>query len=455
MALYKHKIQNTLFSSKNIFCLILMMAIGFSYSGLAQSSEQIAITTYYPSPYGIYQQLKLAPSASCPGGDCVNCSDKGLMFYNANTNQISYCDGALWQQFGGGGGSSPWLFTDNVAPQPDYLYTLYSNSLCPNERVGIETQTPQAEFTLESDGGIMAKGTFNDGPNITTVGTNNDASRLIWWPRKAAFRSAYCWGTLCDAGSIGNYSIGFGDALASGANSIGISQSVATASHSISIGWATYATSDYAMAIGNWAGEVARASGAYSLALGYDVEAINPYSMVIGVGSEAAPTGSSFTNFTNDSLIVGFNISSTSGGPVPLLVRGNGTTGNVAIRTTSAAQYGTNALFVNGLAAGTQAWVTVSDERLKKDIKPIPNALDKVMKLRGVNFQWKDPDTYSPGVKMGIIAQEAKDIIPEVVHKNSESYSTEYGPITALLIEAVKEQEKELDSLEEELNIKK
>ena len=78
-----------------------------------------------------------------------------------------------------------------------------------------------------------------------------------------------------------------------------------------------------------------------------------------------------------------------------------------------------------------------SDERLKENIKTIPNALETVKKLRGVTFDRKD----FAGKGIGVIAQEVEQILPEVV-VDGEYKSVSYGNIVGLLIEAIKELEK-------------
>ena len=98
--------------------------------------------------------------------------------------------------------------------------------------------------------------------------------------------------------------------------------------------------------------------------------------------------------------------------------------------------------FVNGQAGGYSDWGNFSDVRLKENIQTIPAALAKVQELRGVNFEWKDKEAGGEGVKMGFIAQEAVDVVPEVVNSDSEKFSMQYAPITALLVEAMKEQQK-------------
>ena len=78
-----------------------------------------------------------------------------------------------------------------------------------------------------------------------------------------------------------------------------------------------------------------------------------------------------------------------------------------------------------------------SDERLKENIKTIPNALETVKKLRGVSFDRKD----LTGKGIGVIAQEIEKVLPEVVVEG-EYKSVSYGNIVGLLIEAIKELEK-------------
>lgn len=114
-----------------------------------------------------------------------------------------------------------------------------------------------------------------------------------------------------------------------------------------------------------------------------------------------------------------------------VVINGNGTHGNQNYE-----------FFVNGDAGGTQSWNNLSDERLKKNISTIANALEKVKNLRGVNYEWKDSEKYSKDLQMGFIAQEANEVIPEVVDDSGEYYSMQYAPITALLVEAIKELEK-------------
>jgi len=89
-----------------------------------------------------------------------------------------------------------------------------------------------------------------------------------------------------------------------------------------------------------------------------------------------------------------------------------------------------------------------SDARVKGDIKTIPNALEKVNNLRGVTFVRTDEGS-SDKRMMGVIAQEVKDIIPEVVTKKESDghYAVSYGNMVGVLIEAVKELTAEVEEL--------
>ncbi len=106
-----------------------------------------------------------------------------------------------------------------------------------------------------------------------------------------------------------------------------------------------------------------------------------------------------------------------------------------------------------------------SDIRLKKNIKPLTNGLDKIMKLRPVTFDWDGevvPELHKKYPHMvGLIAQEVEEVVPEVVYKtlvNSVKDGKEKGRIykrvlyenlVAHLIDGMKEQQKQIDELKQ------
>jgi len=106
----------------------------------------------------------------------------------------------------------------------------------------------------------------------------------------------------------------------------------------------------------------------------------------------------------------------------------------------------TQALHVNGQILATDDITAFSDERLKENVVTIPNALEKVSQLRGVEFTRKDGGKKG----IGVIAQEIEEVIPEVVVTNTdedETKSVAYGNIVGLLIEAIKDLQQEVEEL--------
>ena len=109
----------------------------------------------------------------------------------------------------------------------------------------------------------------------------------------------------------------------------------------------------------------------------------------------------------------------------------------------------------NGMGAyttwGSTSWSFYSDARLKKDITDISDeiALEKVISLRPVNFKWKSDEDRSP-CRMGLIAQEAREVIPEIVSERSDGYQgIAYGDLVPLLISSVKQLKRDNDELRE------
>lgn len=109
--------------------------------------------------------------------------------------------------------------------------------------------------------------------------------------------------------------------------------------------------------------------------------------------------------------------------------------------------------FSGTVSAGTVSAAdlnSTSDRSLKENIEPIDDALSKVLALQGVSFDWKDSGEKS----IGLIAQDVEKVIPEVVSDDGEIKRISYGNLVGLLIEAVKDQQKEIESLKQIINNK-
>ena len=117
-------------------------------------------------------------------------------------------------------------------------------------------------------------------------------------------------------------------------------------------------------------------------------------------------------------------------------------TGNLAPKS------GTNLTFNSSTGALTATdFNSASDENLKENIRTIEDPLTKVSEIRGVNFDWKETQKSS----MGVIAQEVEKVLPELV-TDSGTKTVNYNGLIGLLIEVVKEQQTQINSLNERLS---
>src|SRR6185503_12445858 len=107
-------------------------------------------------------------------------------------------------------------------------YVFLSDTADPNLKVGIGTQTPGFRLTLEGDGGMLARGTFGSGVQLSSITTYEGlGTRFLWYPRKGAVRGGTVDTYIGSPGdqwndaNIGNYSVAFGrNTLAKGEASV-------------------------------------------------------------------------------------------------------------------------------------------------------------------------------------------------------------------------------------------
>lgn len=100
--------------------------------------------------------------------------------------------------------------------------------------------------------------------------------------------------------------------------------------------------------------------------------------------------------------------------------------------------------------AGGAIWSSfngrVSDINLKKNLSPINNALKKILSLRGVSFEWKD-ENMGRKREIGVIAQDVEKVFPELVSTITDRKLVSYDGLISALIEAIKEQQTQIDAL--------
>jgi hypothetical protein len=130
------------------------------------------------------------------------------------------------------------------------------------------------------------------------------------------------------------------------------------------------------------------------------------------------------------------------------------TTGNVGIGTEASSNKleVDGSLQISGAARrpGGGSWTDSSDLRLKKEVAPLTEALGKLLQLRGVRFEWKEPEKMGnlTGPQMGLIAQEVETVFPEWVGTRPDGYKeVTIRGFEALTIEALRELQVEIEEL--------
>jgi hypothetical protein len=148
-------------------------------------------------------------------------------------------------------------------------------------------------------------------------------------------------------------------------------------------------------------------------------------------------------------------IANASGTP---LIGGNFTSKTVGINcipTTYTLEVA-GSIWANGstISAGSTTW---SDARFKTNINTITNALSDLCSLRGVTYDWDNSNSgtinFPEGQQVGVIAQEVEKVFPELVMTGKDGYkSVSYEKMSAIIIEAVKEQQKLIEKQQTEID---
>jgi len=97
-----------------------------------------------------------------------------------------------------------------------------------------------------------------------------------------------------------------------------------------------------------------------------------------------------------------------------------------------------------------------SDKRLKTNIKPIQNPLSKLQHVGGYTFDWipKEGIHSHEGADIGVIAQEIEEVLPELTTTRDNGYkAVKYEKLTAFLLECMKEQQQQINSLQERVKL--
>jgi len=182
-----------------------------------------------------------------------------------------------------------------------------------------------------------------------------------------------------------------------------------------------------------------------SVKLSYDqaTNAFNQANVALGVGQAGFNQANAAYNKANTVSISLTDDTATNATYYPVIT--SASSGSLTANVSS-----TNLTF--NPSTGTLSSVifnSLSDANKKENIQTLTGALEKTLALRGVSYDLKE----SKQPSIGLIAQEAEEIIPEVVYTDPEgNKSITYGNIIGLLIEAIKEQQQQIDELKKQIN---
>jgi hypothetical protein len=190
-----------------------------------------------------------------------------------------------------------------------------------------------------------------------------------------------------------------------------------------------------------------------SVALGTDTTGNYVATMTAGAGiTVGTATGEGSTP-----VITNTGVTSITGTANQVVA--SASTGGVTLSLPQSIATNSAVSFASVSATGDIVAYSGSDKRLKNNIVNISDAVTKVRKLNGVTWKWNDDvnEVTKTAPTTGLIAQEVQEVLPEVVNEREDGYlGIDYSKMIGLLVEAIKEQQNQIDSLTIEIeNLKK
>jgi hypothetical protein len=435
-------------------CICLFCAVCMTYTCVgAQTQEKITITTYYPSPTGVYLTLRFPPGNATQ----ITNPRPGQIYYNDTTDGFKYYNKlGQWRDLGGGGGGY-WAF-DPV--------TQVINNTNPGPVVIGGVPEPGT--------GLLCKIRGNTRINAEDYGPNEDSLLYIErWNQTTG--AGLVFSSATGGAAIDDYIIStrFGTPL------LGISRSewsgvsnyvvINGSRPSLAIG-----LDDDWEQVGNATLHVKKITRSTddNPVVGSFTRQFNNTGREQWLSFYLYPSGWSNAYLARSSMIYACRdpnenlalAASNQTGHIRFNVGGHEASTSEVMRLTNPGGESapdprvgiglTNPGHLIHLKGGAYSdgttWTDISDRVYKREIKDMTRyGLDDILKLKPKTFIYKsDPNNK---VQLGLIAQDVKTVIPEVVDGTEGQYGLSYNGLIPVLVNAIKKQQGQIESLNKEI----
>lgn len=369
---------------------------------------------------------------------CLNCDL--LNIQSASGNQIHLSDNPI-------DGFNLWAPNSFKIKMFDGVTTNHYTTFLPNGSVGIGTTAPLAKLHIEGNGVLLENPAANEVAQVVVRGSGGTGLLYSSLGLGRVGAPADVWG-MTYRSDTGNFSIGFFP--------FGTTTMEMTQAGRVGVGTSTPGYKlDVAGDANIWTG-LRVASGMFNVSNVGAVTAANGNFTVDAVGGI----------WTNSTLRIGAGSMAVDGGGNLFTTGGFGaacpttpckfavdSNGNIFSQAGAGMVIGNDRMVLEpvsgNLSVYGQVWsggvLLASDASLKKNVRTIDDALDLVLRMRGVRFDWIRDGRHD----LGVVAQEMEEIIPEVVIANpvTGKKSVSYANLIGVLIEAMKTQHEQIEEI--------
>lgn len=284
-------------------------------------------------------------------------------------------------------------------------------------KVGLGTTNPTATLHILGNDGFVEEGTFGSGTTLAS----GAGTRMMWYPKYAAFRAGYVSGTQWNDAQMGAYSFAVGNstiALGVGAVATGVGSS-ARDSCSIAMGYGCSAGGKFAVALGNNAaaagmygvaiGRGPTANGVGAQAIGYHVVASGKYATAFGFYTTAdADNATAMGYYSSTNGMKGSFVYADQTGTGSTAVTSNTAPNQFLVKASGGTIFYTNPSSTVGvtLAAGSGSWSSLSDKNKKEHFGKV-NGEEILSKIAAMEINSWNYKAQAPSIRhIGPFAQD-------------------------------------------------